>query len=290
MKACWKFARALTAALLAGSFVVAIAQPAAAVEISAAVGGTAGTNHMGLPAPVGIFDPGTADFGAPGLAAPGSGTVSITVPFAYPSNAPNAGNPVQMYGDAVSSITNLGGGSFQLSVTLTNFWMDQGSPLPSNEYVYLNVWETFTGLGLPSNLTWSTSGNISVFGSWAAGPGGSVAMEPIAIVYDPSAPGWTTASPFFGANGTGPGSGPLVGSKAVSSLTPYVSSGQLVVGMQTILLLNDIPGAGGNSMNLPSSLHLSMTLTPVPEPSGLALALVGLASLGWWAHSTARRR
>lgn len=257
----------------------------AAVQVSASSNAAVGpTNHMALPAPVGLFDPGLADFGTAGLAAPGAGSSSNTAPFAYPSNAPNAGNPVQMYGDAVSSITNLGSGAFQADVTLTNFWMNQGSALPTNEYVYLNVWETFTNLGLPSSLTWSTSSTISVNGLWAAGPGQSVAIEPIAIVYDTSSTSWISASPFFGSNGTGPGSGLLLGSAPVSALTPYVTAGQLTVGMQAILLMRDIAGSGGASMHLPTSLHLSITMTPVPvpEPSSFVLAALAAASCAFW--------
>jgi hypothetical protein len=262
-----------------GAGLALVAAPAAAVEVSAAFNpGQAGSNHMGLPPTAVVFDPGLADFGTPGLAAPGSGTNTTTVSFAYPAGAPNPANAVQMYGDAVSSITNLGSGAFQVEVTLTNFQMNQGTPLPTDEYVYLNVWETFTGLGLPSNVAWSTAGTISVTGIWAAGPNEFVAIEPIAIVFDPTPSTWGSASPFFGATGTGPGGGPLAGSQSVSSLTSYVSGGQLVVGMQSILLLEDPAGAGGASMVLPSSLHLSVTMTPVPvpEPSSWALAAGGL--------------
>jgi PEP-CTERM motif len=272
-----------TLLLLSAGLLVAM-KSAQAVQVSASSNPVAPTNHMALPGPAGLFDPGAPDFGSLGLAAPGAGTNSVTVPFAYPAGAPNAANAVQMYGDTIAAITNLGSGSFQVEVTLTNFWMDQGTALASNEYVYLNVWETFTNLGLPSSLIWSTSGSISVSGLWAAGPGQSVAIEPIAIVYDPSFSTWGSASPFFGATGTGPGGGPLLGSQSVTSLTPYVSGGQLTVGMQAILLLNDPAGVGGASMNLPSSLHLSMTLEPVevPEPGTLLLAAIGIVSAPWW--------
>ena len=235
---------------------------------------------MGLPAVVTLFDPGTPDFGSLGLVAPGAGSSSVTVPFAYPAGAPSAVNPVQMYGDAVSKVTNLGSGAFQVEVTLTNFLMNQGTAVPgTDEYVYLNVWETFTGLGVPASLQWSTAGTISVSGVWSAGPASIVAIEPTAIVYDPGFSTWGQASPFFGANGTGPGGGPLVGSQAVNSLAPYVTAGQVTVGMQAILILEDPLGVGGASMNLPTSLHLSMTLTPVPvpEPSSLAMACLALA-------------
>lgn len=267
--------------LLAGSVLLGGAQAARAVAISASYSSAqAGSNHMGLP-PVGtLFDPGTPDFGFLGLVAPGAGFTTVTVPFAYPANAPNAGNAVQMYGDAVSKVTNLGAGAFQVEVTLTNFFMNQGTAVPgTDEYVYLNVWETFTGLGVPASLQWSTAGTISVFGLWNAGPASFVAIEPTAIVYDPGFATWGQASPFFGANGTGPGSGPLIGSQTVNSLAPYVTAGQVNVGMQAILILDDLIGVGGASMNLPTSLHLSMTLTPVPvpEPSSLAMACLALA-------------
>jgi hypothetical protein len=268
--------------VVAGAVLLVSAETAGAVAVSASYNPSqAGSNHMALP-PVGtIFDPGTPDFGSLGLVAPGAGTSSVTVPLAYPANAFNAGNAVQMYGDAVSTITNLGAGAFQVEVTLTNFFMNQGTALPTDEYVYLNVWETFTGLGVPASLLWASSGTISVTGVWSAGPASFVAIEPTAIVFDPSVPTWGQASPFFGANGTGPNSGPLVGSQAVNSLTPYVSAGQVTLGMQAILIMQDQFGAGGALMNLPTSLHLSVNLTPVPvpEPSTLALALVGLLGL-----------
>ncbi len=283
----------LVCGFMGGMTALPVIPLASAVEVSASSDGFfALSNHMALPGPAGLFDPGLADFGLPGLAAPAAGASTVTVPFAYPGNAPNAANPVQMYGDAISTITNLGAGSFQLELTLTNFWMDQGSALPTNEYVYLNVWETFTNLGLPSNLSWATSGSISVNGLWSALPNQFVAIEPIAIVYDPSLTSWTNASTFFGANGTGPGSGPLIGSAPVSALTPYVSGGQLTVGMQAILLMNDPAGAGGASINLPTSLHLAVTLTPVPEPSSFMLAALAVTgcSIRRWRRSLFRRR
>ncbi|MGD9722376.1 MAG: PEP-CTERM sorting domain-containing protein [Pirellulales bacterium] len=270
---------------LAGAVLLVSTPTVKAVAISASYNPSqAGTNHMALP-PVGtIFDPGTPDFGSLGLVAPGAGSNSVTVPLAYPANAPNAGNAVQMYGDAVSTVTNLGAGAFQVEVTLTNFFMDQGTPVPTDEYVYLNVWETFTGLGVPTSLMWATSGTISVSGIWSAGPASFVAIEPTAIVFDPGFATWGQASPFFGANGTGPGGGPLVGSQAVNSLTPYVAAGQVTVGMQAILIMQDPLGVGGASLHLPTSLHLSVNLTPVPvpEPATLALAAVGMLGVLAW--------
>lgn len=266
--------------LLAGSVLLVGAEAARAAAVSAAYNTIqGGSNHMGLPGTVVPITPGTPDFGTLGLAAPGSGTSSVTTPFAYPAGAPNPGNNVQMYGDGISSITNLGAGSFQVELTLTNFTIDQPTPLVSDEYVYLNVWQTFTGLGLPTNTTWSTAGTISVTGLWTAGPGGFVSIEPTAVVYDTSASNWIQASPFFGSPHSGPGAGPIAASQLVNPLAPYVTGGQLEVGMQAILLLSDIAGAGGNSMNLPSSLHLSLTLTPVPvpEPSSLVMACLALA-------------
>ncbi|HEY2838838.1 MAG TPA: hypothetical protein VGJ26_06805, partial [Pirellulales bacterium] len=195
--------------VVAGAVLLASAHTAKAVAVSASYNGTqAGSNYMGLPAAATLFDPGTPDFGSLGLVAPGSGSSSATIPLAYPAGAPSASNAVQMYGNAISKVTNLGAGAFQVDVTLTNFSIDQGTALPSNEYVYLNVWETFSGLGVPASLMWGTSGSISVTGSWSAGPTSFVAIEPTAIVFDPSSSTWIQASPFFGATGTGPGSGP----------------------------------------------------------------------------------
>jgi hypothetical protein len=277
--------------VVAGVMLVASSENAHAVAVSASYG-TAGTNHMGLPAVGSIFDPGLPDFGALGLVAPGAGTNSVTIPLAYPANAPNAANKVQMFGDAVSTVTNLGAGAFQVEVTLTNFFMNQGTAAVTDEYVYLNVWETFTGLGVPASLMWSTAGTISIIGPWSAGAASFVAIEPTAIVFDPGASTWGQASPFFGANGTGPGGGLLVGSKAVNSLTPYVSAGQVSVGMQTILIMKDPLAVGGALMHLPTSLHMSVTLTPVPvpEPSTLALAGAGLVAGGAIVANRLRQR
>lgn len=276
--------------VLAGLVLVVDANSAKAVAVSASYNTSQSTsNHMALP-PLGtLFDPGTPDFGSLGLVAPGAGSNSVTIPFAYPANAPNAGNPVQMYGDAVSTVTNLGAGAFEVEVTLTNFFMDQGTAAPTNEYVYLNVWESFTGLGVPASLLWASSGTISVTGPWTAGPSSFVAIEPTAIVYDTGSSTWGQASPFFGATGTGPGSGLLLGSQSVNTLTPYVSAGQVDLGMQVILQMDDPLAVGGAMMHLPTSLHLSVTLTPIPVPEPSSLVLAGMALIGGAAARCVRR-
>lgn len=285
-------ARGMLRAVVAASVVsLATGENAWGVAVSASYSGTQSTtNHMGLP-PVGaIFDPGTPDFGFLGLVAPGFGTNSVSIPFAYPANAPNPVNAVQMYGDAVSSITNLGAGVFQAEIIITNFFIDQGTPAVTGEYVYLNAWETFTGLGLPANFTWSTAGTISVNGPWSAGAASFVAIEPAAIAFDSVLTTWDQASPFFGATGTGPGGGLLIGSQSVTPLTNYVAAGQLSVGVQTILQLKDPLAVGGNIMHLPTSLHLSITMTPVPEPSTLALAASAVAGCGVFLIGRVRRK
>lgn len=294
MKTTWAYAISLSRSVVFVLGCLAIAAPTAqAVQVSAGnslVQPT--TNLMGLPTPSAVFDPGLPDFGSLGLAAPGSGTATAITSFAYPSNAPNAGNAVQMWGDSISSITNLGSGAFQLEVTVTNFMFDQPSPVITDEYVYLNVWETFTGLGLPTSLSWSTSGSMSITGLWTAGaPGQVIGIEPIAIVYDPGLSQWTVASAFFGDNNNSlPGGGPLFATEPVNSLTPYVSGGNLTVGMQSILLMKDLVGAAGLSLNLPTSLHMSVTLTPVPEPSTWVLGAFGVPALIALARRTMVRR
>jgi hypothetical protein len=136
-----------------------------------------------------------------------------------------------------------------------------------------------SGLGLPSNVIWSTAGTISVSGFWTGGPGAAGTIEPIAMAVNTSAV-WTTVSPFFGSPWLGPGGGPLTGSKPVNSLTANVIGGNLSLGVQSILMLDDPIGAGGNSMNLPTSLHLSVTLTPVEVPEPSTFALAGTAVVG----------
>lgn len=85
---------------------------------------------------------------------------------------------------------------------------------------------------------------------------------------------------------------PISDSTAVLPLTSYVSgSGDLTIGLESILILVDQSGSGA-SLHLPSSLHLSVTLTPVPvpEPSTLGLLALGLTSIVGQACRRARTR
>jgi hypothetical protein len=197
-----------------------------------------------------------------------------------------------MYGDAISSITNLGSGAYQIDITLTNFWFEQGTPLSTAEQVHINVWETFTGLGSPT--LWSTTGLATLSGTvtlpntdQAAGTG-----ESVVIVYDPVATSWVSGSPILsgGAVGDFPGGPiyPIAASSGISPLGSYVSGGQLVVGLQAGPAMIDFNGAGGVSLNLPTSLHLSVILRPVPEPG--SLMLLGMGALLLIRRSVARSR
>jgi hypothetical protein len=257
---------------------------AGAVQVSATYStAQAGTNHMNLPPLTTLLDPTPPDYGIAGLPAPAVGTSTDTLPFAYPPGAPTPPNFVQMYGDAISSITAVGAGAYDVELTLTNFWFEQGITSVASEYVYLNVWEQFTGLGTAA--AWTSAGVVSVTGIATLGAGHTMAIEPIVTVYDPTSSTWVAGSTFFGAGGNGASFG-ISDSTAVFPLSPYISGGQLSIGMQTILLLRDPTGAGGGSIHLPTSLHLKATIRPVPEPSTLrCLAL----AIGWGLASSGRR-
>ena len=262
-------------ALLVSLLVLMTTSSTLAVQVSLTTDNQATTNYLGLPLGK-VFDPTPADSGGLGLAAPAVGSVSDTLPFEYPGPPPNP-TPIQVYGDAVSSITNVGG-TFQIDLTVTNFRFDQppSNAIPTDEYVYLNVWEKFTGL--PAAPAWATTGNASVNGTaMAAGTNQSFTVEPIVIVWDPIAAAWDNASFFFGAGGGGnPAPVVIASSTPVFPLGPFISGGELMIGFQTILRLEDQGGNGGVFIDLPTSLDLSVGLTPVPEPTTLAYLAMGL--------------
>lgn len=253
--------------------------PAQAVKVSASFNASGPySNAMGLPAKVTILDPGVPAFtGLPSLTAPILfGTSTDTLPaftFGTPVTA------VQMTGDAVSSISQPSPGNYDISLSLTNFVLSSIA-LPANEYVYLNVWETFTGLPGLSTATWSSG--ASVTGSACrTSLSDSLFIEPIATVLNPGPSTWIAASTFFGGT---PACGPIAASAPVISLTPYISGGTLIVGLEAILGLANNDLIAGDVLTLPTSLDLRLrynstgTPPPVPGPAplGAAAALWGL--------------
>jgi len=274
-----------TGALL-GALGLGWLSPAQAVKVSASYNPSGPySNVMPLPPKVTILDPGAPSFtGLPSLPAPPLfGTNPDIIPaFSY-------GTPltaVQMVGDALSSISQPSAGTYDISLTLTNFLLSSIA-LPSNEYVYLNIWETFTGLPLFSSGSWS--GGASVSGSACrTGVSDTLFIEPTATVFDPGSSTWIQASTFFGGT---PACGPISASAPVISLTPYISGGTLVVGFEAILGLANADLIGGDVLSLPTSLEFNLryssngTTPPVPAPLPL-----GGAAVVWSFGRRLRRR
>ena len=274
-----------TGALL-GALGLGCLSPAQAVKVSASYN-TSGpySNVMALPPKVTILDPGSPSFtGLPSLPAPPLfGTNSDIVPaFSY-------GTPltaVQMVGDALSSISQPTASAYDINLTLTNFLLSSIA-LPSTEYVYLNIWETFTGLPLFSSGSWS--GGASISGSACrTGVSDTLFIEPTATVFDPGSSTWIQASTFFGGT---PICGPISASAPVISLTPYISGGTLIVGFEAILGLANADLIGGDVLSLPTSLEFNLryssngTTPPVPAPLP-----VGGAAVVWSFCRRLRRR
>ncbi len=235
---------------------------------------------MSLAPKITVFDPGAPDFTSlPSLAAPALfGTTSdFLSAFSYGT----ALTAVQMTGDALSSISQPSPNAFDISLTLTNFTISSIA-LPANEYVYLDIWETFTGLPGLATATWS--GGASVSGSACrTGVSDGLFIEPIATVYDPGSSTWIPSSTFFGGT---PMCGTISASAPVAPLTAYISGGNLIVGFEAILGLNNVDLIAGDTINLPTSLEMNLRYStagtpPVPAP----LPWAGVAA-GW---SLARR-
>lgn len=268
------------------SLVLGAISPVQAVKVSASYNASGPyTNVMALPPKAILFDPGTPTFTSlPSLAAPplfGLNSDSVAG-FGYgtPSTA------VQMVGDALSSISQPSPGTYDINLTLTNFVLSSIS-LASNEYVYLNLWETFTGLPLFSSATWS--GGASVTGTACrTGALDSLFIEPIATVFDPGSSSWIPSSTFFGGT---PACGPIAASAAVVPLSPYISGGTLGVGFEAILGLSNADLIGGDVLSLPSSLEFNLRYTnngtPPPVPAPLPL---GGAAVVWSFCRRLRRR
>ena len=191
------------------------------------------------------------------------------------------GPAVQMTGDAISSISRPGPAPvFNLDLTLTNFTITSLGP-PANEYVYVDVWETFTGLPVASTASWSGAASIAgFFNKTSVGDG--LFIEPSVTAQLPLSTTWVQASPFFG--GLGPGlAGPFAASTAVNTLSAFIDpSGNLTVGYEFILGLNNADLTGGDFINLPSSLELKIRYdassgAPVPVPLPLLGAPVAFS-------------
>jgi hypothetical protein len=254
--------------LLAGlsSISLGLVSPAQAVKVSASTNPSAPySNVMSLAPKATIFDPGTPNFTSlPSLAAPalfGTNSDNISA-FSYGT----AVTAVQMTGDALSSISQPSLNAFDINLTLTNFTISSIA-LPANEYVYLDIWETFTGLPGLATATWS--GGASITGSACrTGASDSLFIEPIATVFDPGSSSWIPSSTFFGGT---PMCGTISASAPVIPLTAYISGGSLIVGFEAILGLNNVDLLAGDVINLPTSLEMNLRYSgggtpPVPAP------------------------
>jgi hypothetical protein len=249
---------------------------------------------MGLlpKSPVGIFQPGVAQcLGGATLTAPGFNSFLSASNTYIGCTWGTALNPAFMGGDAVATITNLGLNSYDLSLKLTNFSLDSTSvPPAANEYIYINLWENIVGLPISSTAVWS--GIISAIGTYArSNINDVIGIEPIATVFDSVMISWVPASNFFG--GIPPGlSGPFSASTSVVNLTPYVfGGGNLRVGVETILLLNNFDGIGGDQIYLPTSLELTMRLQdPAPPAPAVPAPLAALGAAAGWGWSRRLRR
>lgn len=199
-------------------------------------------------------------------------------------------NPAYMSGDAVSTITNLGLNNYDISLTLTNLSLNSTSvPPPAKEYIYVKLWENFIGLPVSSTATWS--GSLSAAGTYMrTNLNDILGIEPIATVYDSGSLTWVAASSFFGGIPGGL-SGTFLTSTSVNNLSPYIfGGGNLRVGVETILLLNNLDGLGGDQIVLPTSLDLKMRLQDPVPPSTVPAPLAGLGAAAGWGWSRRLRR
>ncbi len=266
------------------------AGPVGAVSLSAYY------NYTSMPllpkAPVGIFQPGAPQcmVGAT-LVAPAPFTLGTATNTVTGCTWGTLANPAYMGGDAVATITNTSASNYSLSLKLTNFTLNSTSVLgPANEYVYINIWENFVGLPLISTAAWS--GVINVNGTYMRTSLGDVlGIEPIATVFDSGILSWVPASNFFGGIPAGL-SGPISASTSVTPLTPYIfGGGNLGVGIETILLLHNLDTIGGDKINLPTSLELTMRLQdPAPPAQKVPAPLAALGAAAGWGWSRRLRR
>jgi len=252
------------------------------------------TNAMGLlpKSPVGLLQPGVAQcLSGATLTAPAFNSFLSASNTYTGCNWGTPSNPAYMGGNAVATITNLGLNSYDLSLKLTNFSINSTNvPPPANEYVYVNIWENIIGLPVSSTAVWS--GILSAIGTYTRTNLNDVlAIEPIATVFDSGTSSWVAASNFFG--GIPPGlSGPFSASTTVANLTPYVyGGGNLRVGVETILLLRNLDGIGGDQILLPSSLELTMRLQdPAPPAPNVPAPFAALGAAAGWGWSRRLRR
>ncbi|MFN6132364.1 MAG: hypothetical protein ACK46L_05580 [Synechococcaceae cyanobacterium] len=274
-----------------------LARPAHALRLSASSAGdplgpgpnpASVLNTIGLPlkqsvlVPMPPFNTSLTSLAAPG--SPGTNTDTI-LGFAYGSNT----TAVQFQGDALSSITTLSSGGYDIDLVLTNFMFTTNSftfPPQQGEYYYLNIWETFTGLS-SSIVNWSGTGNVSINGFYhATSPQEGFNIEPIASVVSGSS--WQAASAFF--NPVPVANGPFSSSTAIftaPSLGSYVSGGSLTVGLESILLAYNQDNVSGDFIHLPTSLELKLHLKPAAVPGPLPASG---ALLAWRFSRSLRRR
>lgn len=268
---------------------IAFGTPAEAVKVSATTAGAPYTNSMTLGPKLTIFDPGTPNFtGAPSVPAPPvSGTNTDTyLGFQFGSGI----TAVQMTGDAMSSISQPFANVFDIDLTLTNFTI-QSISAPSNEYVYVNIWEQFTGLPVSSTADW-TGSSVAIAGSFSkTSLGDNLFIEPIVTALTPGPNTWGPVSTFFGGLPAGL-SGTFSATTPVSPLIGYIDGfGNLTVGFEAIVGLSNNDSTGVDFLTMPSSWDLKLRLdnsaaaTKVPGP----LPLLGAATGYAWSRRLRRR-
>ena len=106
-------------------------------------------------------------------------------------------------------------------------------------------------------------------------------------MFDSGITSWVPAANFFG--GIPPGlSGPFSASASASAsvvnLTACVfGGGNLQVGVETILLLNNLDGSGGDQIYLPTNLELTRYLSdPAPPAPAVPAPLAALGAAAGW--------
>ena len=275
-RATWLCGAPLLAASL-GAAVLIPSLPAQAVRLSAHTSPT-GSNSMALPLkPVVPFDPGFPSCtGLASLPVVVAGTNTDTVNCGFG----NGGTAMQMSGDGISTVIwNPGTTLLDFQLVLTNFKLisntGQGN---SSESLFVNVWETFTGLPTNSIASWAGPATISGSCTLSSGPPLESALA-IAVATADNGTAWTAVSAPFG---TVPfGCGAITGSSAVIGLTPFIIGGNLTLGLELALGLVNADNTF-DSLVLPTSLELKLRYdlsgsSSVPVPGPLPLPAAALA-------------
>jgi hypothetical protein len=251
------------------------------------------TNSMGLPtkSPVGIYQPGAPQcmVGAT-LVAPAPGSLGTAANTVTGCSWGTLAAPASMSGDAVATITNTSASNYDLSLTLTNFTLNSTNVTPlADEYVYVNLWENFIGLPVSPTAIWT--GLLSVNGNYnRTALSDFLGISSVATVWDSGITLWVAASNSIGGIPAGL-SGPFSDSISVIPLSYYVAGGNLRVGVETILKLGNLDGLGGDLINLPTSLELTMHLSdPAPPAPAVPAPLAALGAAAGWGWSRRLRR